>query len=150
MDPPWAGPACPVFLPGWEESGQGLAKSNICERVVKSPPESWFWHRAPPQLIPVFPHIPTHRAGLAGLGTGMSIPPFQWRVVTSEPEPLVTKVRRSWSPTNGAGCLSSTFPWRGKPLDGVTVICLSPRRVSISWGTHFLVGSNPVPLTRRG
>lgn len=71
LDPPWAGPACPVFLPGLEESGQALAKSNICERVPKSPPESWFWHRAPLQLIP------TRRAGLAGVGTGMSIPPFQ-------------------------------------------------------------------------
>lgn len=69
LDPPWDGTACPVSLPGWEESDQGLAKSNICERVAKSPPESWFWHRVPLQLIPVFPHIPTRRAGLGwGLG----------------------------------------------------------------------------------
>lgn len=77
---PWTHPglALPALsLPGQEESGQGLAKSNICERVAKSPPESWFWHRAPLQLIPVFPHIPTRRAGLSRVGSGMSIPPFQ-------------------------------------------------------------------------
>lgn len=71
LDPLWADPAYPIFLPGLEGSGQDLAKSNICKRVAKSPPESWFWRGAPLQLIP------TRRAGLVGVGTGISIPLFQ-------------------------------------------------------------------------
>lgn len=116
----------PTFCRGWKGDGRGLAKSNICGRLAKSPPESWFWRGAPLQLSPA------RRAGLAGVGSGMSIPPLQGWEVTAQPDPLRGKSRRGEggdvpeplqidldagpAPFHGAAC----------HLDGVAVSHLSP------------------------
>lgn len=64
----------PALCWEWKWDCQGLAKSNICGRLAKFPPESWFWRVAPLQLSPVC------RAGLTRVGSGISIPPhWGWR-----------------------------------------------------------------------
>ena len=136
----------PPFYQGWKEGGRGLAKSNICRRLAKSPPESCFWCGAPLHLSPMW----QGRAGRGGQQDELPTPP--WMGAHSRAQPAAWQMpggsqsppRLSWMPVLhlfvgqqacGWGCGRPLVPQEGGHLVGSII----PRGVK----------SCPTPLGQR-